>query len=62
MENRPPCFTELQDGDMEESNRILVGLDTTAVISVTDDQDPPDLIDLEVERANKKKEKTERCQ
>ncbi len=61
LEDRPPRFTELPDSGTEESNRMLVGLDTAGVISETDDQDLPDLIDSEAERANKKKEKAERC-
>ncbi len=39
---------------------MLVGLDIAAVIPETDDQDLLDLIDLKVECANKKKEKSER--
>ncbi len=60
LEDGPPCFTELPDGGTEESNRMLVGLDTAAVIPETNDQDLPNLIDLEAERANKKKEKAKR--
>lgn len=39
---------------------MLVGLDTTAIISKTKNQNLPDLIDLETEWANKKKEKAKR--
>lgn len=60
LEDGPPCFTEFSNGSTKESNKMLVGLDTTAVIPETDNQDPPDLIDLEVKRTNKKKEKAER--
>ena len=56
----PLYFTKLPDGGMDKSNRILIGLDIAAVILETDDQDLLDLIDLETEQANKKKEKTER--
>ncbi len=41
---------------------MLVRLDTAVVIPETNDQDLLDLIDLEVEQANKKKEKVERRQ
>ncbi len=60
LEDGPPCFTQLPDGGMEESNRILVGVDTAAVIPETNNQDLPDLIDSEAEWVNKKKEKAER--
>lgn len=49
LEERSPCFTELPDRNTEESNRILIGLDIVAVIPETNDQDPLDLIDSEVE-------------
>ncbi len=60
LEDKPPHFTELLNDNTEELNKMLVGLDTAAVIPETDDEDLPDLIDLEVKWANKKKEKTER--
>ncbi len=60
LEDGPPCFTELPDGGTEELNRMLVGLDTAAIIPETDDQDLSDLIVSEVEQVNKKKEKAER--
>ncbi len=60
LEDGPPRFMEFPNGGTEELNRMLVGLDTTAVIPETDNQDLPDLIDSEAERANKKKEKAER--
>ena len=60
LEERLFYFIELSDGDTEESNRILIGLEITTVIPKTNDQDLLDLIDLEVEQANKKKEKTKR--
>lgn len=61
LENGSLCFTKLSDGNMKESNRILVGLDIPTIIQKTNDQDLSDLIDLEVKRANKKKEKTKKC-
>lgn len=60
LEDKPSYFTELSESDMEESNKMLVGLDTASVIPETDKQDLLDLIDLEFEQANKKKEKAER--
>ncbi len=60
QEDKPPRFIEFPDGGTEESNRILVGLDTAAVIPETKNQDLPHLINSEPERANKKKEKAER--
>lgn len=62
LEDGSFCFMELLDGGTEESNRILVELDTAAVILETDDQNLPDLIDSESEWANKKKKKVERRQ
>ncbi len=35
LEDRPPYFTELPEGGTEESNRMLIGLDTAAVIPKT---------------------------
>lgn len=52
---------ELPEGGTNKLNKMLVGLDTAIVISKTDNQDLPYLIDLEAKRANKKKEKAERC-
>ncbi len=60
LEDGLPHFMELPDSGTEELNRMLVGLNTAVVIPETDDQDLPDLIDLKVERANKKKEKVKR--
>lgn len=48
LEERPLCFTELLDSGIEKSNRILVRLDKAAVIPETDNQDLPDLINLEL--------------
>ncbi len=45
---------------MKKSNRMLIELDTAAIIPKTNNQDLPDLIDLEAKRANKKKEKAEK--
>lgn len=39
-------FTELPNNGTKKSNRMLVGLDTAAVIQKTDNQDPLDLMDL----------------
>ncbi len=60
LKNGPLCFIKLPNGGMEESNRILVGLDIAAIIPKTNDQDILDLIDLEAELPNKKKEKVEK--
>ena len=57
FEDRSPHFTELLDGNMEELNKILVELDTIAIIPEIDNQDLLDLINLEAKWANKKKEK-----
>lgn len=54
-------FTELLDGNIVDSSRMLISLDTTTVIFKIDNQDLPDLIDLKAEGINKKKKKTERC-
>ncbi len=55
-------FTEFSEGNINELNKMLVGLDIATVISETDNQNLIDLIDLEVEWANKKKEKAKRYQ
>ncbi len=60
LRDGPPHFTKLPDSGTKESNRMLIGLNTAAVIPETNDQDLPNLIDLEVKRAKKKKEKAER--
>lgn len=60
LEDGSPYFLELLKGSMEKSNKMFVGLDTIAVISETNNWDLPDLIDLEVEWANKMKEKAKR--
>ena len=62
LKDRSPCFTKLTDNDMKESKRILIGLDTIAIILQPDNEDLPDLIDLKAKRTNKKKEKAERHQ
>lgn len=51
---------ELLKSATEESNRMLVRLNTVAFIPKIDNKDLPDLIDLEAEWANKKKEKAEK--
>lgn len=61
LEDRPPCFMKLPDGGTKELSRMLVRLDTITVIPEIDKQNPPYLINLEVEQANKKKEKAEKC-
>lgn len=48
LEDGSPYFIELLDSDTKESNRMLIGLDIATVILETDDQDLPDLINLEV--------------
>lgn len=60
LKNKSLCFMELKDGDIKESNKIRVGLNRAAIIPKTDNQNLPNLIDLEVKSANKKKEKAER--
>ena len=55
----PFCFIELPNSNIEESDKILIGLDTVIVIPKTDNQDLLDLINLEIQWANKKKEKVE---
>ena len=62
LKNGPLRFTELPDGGIKKSNRMLVGLDIAVVIPETDNQDVPDFIDLEAKWANKKKEKAKRRQ
>ena len=42
LEDRSPHFSELLNSGIEELNRILVGLDTAAIISGTNNQDLPD--------------------
>ncbi len=37
LKDGPPRFTELPDGGIEESNKMLVGLNTAAIIPETDD-------------------------
>ena len=37
LEDRCPYFIELSDGNIEESNKILIELDTTAIILKTND-------------------------
>lgn len=62
LEDRSPRFTKQPKGNTEESNKMLIGLDIAIVIRKANDQDLLDLIDLEGERADKKKEKVEKCQ
>lgn len=61
LKDKTPRSTELPDSGMEKSNRILIGLDTVAIIPETDNQHLPNLIDSEAEWANKKKEKAKKC-
>lgn len=61
LDDRLSYFMELLDNGMEELSRMLIRLNTAAVIAKTDDQDLLDLIDSEAKQANKKKEQTERC-
>ena len=61
LEDKSLCFMELPNNGMEKSYRMLVGLDTAAIIQETNNQNLPDLIDLEAKWTNKKKEKAERC-
>ncbi len=37
LEDGPFCFTELTNSDIEELNRMLIGLHTTTIIPKTDD-------------------------
>lgn len=58
LEDGPPRFIELPDGGTKESNRRLIGLNTTVPIPDNDKQlNLPDLNDSEAERAKKKEEK-----
>ena len=36
LEDKFPCFIEFSDGNIDKLNRMLVGLDTTAIIPETD--------------------------
>lgn len=60
LENRTLGFIKLPDGGTQESNRMLVGLDTAVGITETKNQDLPYLISSKVDWVNKKKLKTER--
>ena len=51
---------ELSDGNTEESNRMLIGLDTIPIILKTGYQDLLNPINLEIKWANKKKKKVKR--
>lgn len=61
LKDRFSYFIELLDNSIQESNRILVGLNTTTDIPETNNQDLLHLIDLEAKWTNKKKEKAEKC-
>ena len=61
LEDKPLCFINLLNSSIEELNKMLIKLDTATVIPKTDNQDQSDLINSKAERANKKKEKVERC-
>lgn len=60
LENKPLHFTKLLDGNIKESNKMLVRLDITLIIPKTNDQDSSNCIDLETKRINKKEEKVKR--
>lgn len=60
LEDKTPCFPELLDSSTKKLNRMLVRLDIAVIILKINDQDPPNLIDLEAEQVNKKKEKAKR--
>lgn len=47
LEDGSSCFTEISDGGIEESNKILKKLNIVAVIPKTHNQNLPDLINLE---------------
>lgn len=48
MKDRPPYFMKLSDSGIKELNKMLVELDTATIISETDNQDLPNLINLKV--------------
>lgn len=60
LEDRSLYITELPNDNIEESQRMLVGLDVAAIIPKTDNQNLPDLIDSIAKWVNKKKEKAKR--
>lgn len=60
LEDKLFCFTKLLDSGIEELNKMLLGLDTAAVIPITDNQDLQNLINLKTIQASKKKKKVER--
>lgn len=49
LEDGPPCLMKFPDGDTKELNKMLVGLDTTAIIPKTNDQELLDLINSKAE-------------
>lgn len=57
LKDRSSRSMKLPDSGIEKLNKILVELDTAAVILEINDQDPTDLIDSEAKWVNKKKEK-----
>lgn len=60
LEEASSLFTEHSDGGIEKSNKLLIELNTTAIIPEINNQNLMDLIDLKVKRINRKKEKFER--
>lgn len=62
LEDKSFCFTKFIDSGIKELTKILIRLDTAAIILKTDDQDLSNLIHLEVEWANEKNEKNEKYQ
>ena len=60
LEDKTPRFTEFLNCGMEESNKMLVKLNTATIILEIDNQNLLNLINLEAEWANKKKEKAEK--
>lgn len=60
LEEEPPCFIELPDGNTKE-NRQMIMLNTAAAIPDNNQQlNPLDLNNLEVEQIKKMKEKAQR--
>lgn len=56
------CFIKLSNSNMEELNKILGEMDNIAAISDNDNKYSPNLLDLKVKYAKKKKEKAQKCQ
>lgn len=62
LENGPLHFTGLPNVNMEEQNRILLGLDNTNTILDTNDKQSLDLPDPEAKQKRQKKNKAQRRQ